>query len=107
MEYVSEYIFLISRKNRKKRKKNENTKKKEKETKEEKIISPENKFKKNCSCPGEDFSRHPHFRKQEFFFFGLNKERYGVSLCIQSKYGIIRTRITPNKDTFLVFVFFQ
>ena len=56
MEYVSEYIFLISRKNRKKRKKNENTKKKKKEkgkgTKEEKIISPENKFKKKLQLPG-------------------------------------------------------
>ena len=32
--------------------------------------------------------------------FGLNTERYGVSLRIQSKYGKIRTRITPNTDTF-------
>ena len=27
-------------------------------------------------------------------------ERYGVSLCIQSEYGKIRTRKTPNRDTF-------
>ena len=32
--------------------------------------------------------------------FGLNMERYGVSLHIQSKCGKIRTRITPNTDTF-------
>ena len=32
--------------------------------------------------------------------FGLNGERYGVSLCIQSKCGKIRTRITPNTGTF-------
>ena len=32
--------------------------------------------------------------------FGLNTERYGVSLCIQSKCGKMRTRITPNTDTF-------
>ena len=32
---------------------------------------------------------------------GLNMERYGVSLwCIQSKCGQIRTRKTPNTDTF-------
>ena len=32
--------------------------------------------------------------------FGLNTERYSVSLCIQSECGKIRTRITPNSDTF-------
>ena len=32
--------------------------------------------------------------------FGLNKEKYGVSLHINSEYGKIRTRITPNTDTF-------
>ena len=39
----------------------------------------------------------PHFPT-----FGLNMERYGVSLCIQSKCGKIRTRTTPNTDTFYV-----
>ena len=43
--------------------------KKEKETIEETIISLENRLKKNCSPPGEGFSRHPHFQKQEFFLF--------------------------------------
>ena len=38
--------------------------------------------------------------------FGLNTEIYGVSLCIQSKCGKIRTRITPNTDTFHA-VFFR
>ena len=37
----------------------------------------------------------PHFPA-----FGLNTERYGVSLCIQSECGKMRTRITPNTDTF-------
>ena len=37
----------------------------------------------------------PHFSA-----FGLNAERYSVSLRIQSKCGNMRTRITPNKDTF-------
>ena len=34
--------------------------------------------------------------------FGLNTERYGVSLRIPSKCGKIRTRKTPNTDTFHV-----
>ena len=37
----------------------------------------------------------PHFRA-----FGLNMERYGVSLRIQYECGKMRTRITPNKVTF-------
>ena len=37
----------------------------------------------------------PHFPT-----IGLNTERYGVSLHIQSEYGKMRTRITPNMDTF-------
>ena len=32
--------------------------------------------------------------------FGLNTERYRVSLRIQSECGKMRTRITPNTDTF-------
>ena len=39
----------------------------------------------------------PHFPA-----FGLNTERYSVSLRIQSECGKIRTRITPNTDTFYV-----
>ena len=37
---------------------------------------------------------------RHFPAFGMNTERYGVSLCIQSECGKIRTRITPNMDTF-------
>ena len=37
----------------------------------------------------------PHFSA-----FGLNTERYSVSLRIQSKCRKMRTRITPNTDTF-------
>ena len=37
----------------------------------------------------------PHFPA-----FGLNMERYSVSLRIQSEYGKMRTRTTPNTDTF-------
>ena len=37
--------------------------------------------------------------------FGLNTERHGVSLRIQSECGKIQTRFTPNTDTFhVVFV---
>ena len=32
--------------------------------------------------------------------FGLNAKRYSVSLRIQSECGEMRTRITPNTDTF-------
>ena len=41
----------------------------------------------------------PHFPP-----FGLNTEKYGVSLRIQSDYGKIRTRRTPNSDTFHVVI---
>ena len=37
----------------------------------------------------------PHFPE-----FGLNTERYSVSLRIQSECGKMRTRITPNTDIF-------
>ena len=37
----------------------------------------------------------PHFAA-----FGLNTDRYGASLHIQSECGKVRTRITPNTDTF-------
>ena len=35
-----------------------------------------------------------------FITFGLNTERYSISLYIQSESNKIRTRITPNTDTF-------
>ena len=35
-----------------------------------------------------------------FPVFRLNMERYGISLRIQSECGKIRTKKTPNKDTF-------
>ena len=35
-----------------------------------------------------------------FSAFGVNMERYGAFLHIQSECGKIRTRITPNTDTF-------
>ena len=34
--------------------------------------------------------------------FRLNAKRYSVSLNIESEYGKIRTRITPNTGTFYV-----
>ena len=37
----------------------------------------------------------PHFPA-----FGLNTERYSVSIRIQSECGKMQTRITPNTDTF-------
>ena len=35
-----------------------------------------------------------------FSAFWLNTEKYSVSFCIQSKYGKIWNRITPNTDAF-------
>ena len=35
-----------------------------------------------------------------FLTFGLNTEKYSISLRIQSECGKMRTRITPNTDTF-------
>ena len=40
----------------------------------------------------------------DFPAFGLNTERYPVSFRIQSEYGNIRNRITPNTDTFYAVV---
>ena len=37
--------------------------------------------------------------------FGLNAERYSVSLRTQAEWGEIRTRITPNTDTFYAVTF--
>ena len=37
----------------------------------------------------------PHFPA-----FGLNPERYGISLRIQSECGEMRTKINPGSDTF-------
>ena len=37
----------------------------------------------------------PHFPA-----FGLNSKRYSVSVHIQSERGEIRTRISPNTETF-------
>ena len=37
--------------------------------------------------------------------FGLNTERYSISLRIQSECGKMRTRITPNTDTFYAVLF--
>ena len=48
------------------------------------------------SCSG------PHFSA-----FELNTERYSVSLGIHSEYGDVRTRITPNTDTFHAVIFTQ
>ena len=40
------------------------------------------------------------FSGRYFLEFGLNTERYGLSLRIQCECGKIRTRKTPNADTF-------
>ena len=46
------------------------------------------------------------FSGLDFPSFGLKTERYEVSLLIQAKCGKIRTKKTPNTDTFnTVFIF--
>ena len=45
-------------------------------------------------------SKYGVFSGPYFPSFGLNTERYGVSLRIQSECGEIETRKTPNTDTF-------
>ena len=65
--YIRIYIFNFKKQQTNKQKKQES--KKAKETREEKIY-PKNWLKKwLCGRPGEDFSCHPHFWKQEFFFW--------------------------------------
>ena len=44
--------------------------------------------------------RIPSFSGSYFPAFALNMERYSVSLHIHSECGKIRTRKTPNTDTF-------
>ena len=54
------------------------------------------------ACPF-DCVKSVHIRSYSgpyFPAFGLNTERYSVSLRIQSECGKIWTRITPNTDTF-------
>ena len=46
-------------------------------------------------CPYSELFWSAHFSA-----FGLNTERYGVSLHIQSECGKILTEKTPNTDTF-------
>ena len=67
VECVSEYTFSvlqnIKQTNKQTNKKQES--KTAKKAQEKKIISLENLLKKNCGRPGNRFSRHPHFYKQE------------------------------------------
>ena len=47
------------------------------------------------------------FSGPNFRTFELTTERYSISLCMQSECGEIRTRITPNKDTFYAVLTFN
>ena len=51
-----------------------------------------------CSCMKR--LRIRGYYGPHFLAFGLNTERYSVSLRIQSECGKMRARITPNTDTF-------
>ena len=43
---------------------------------------------------------YSEFSGPYFLVFGLNTERYGLSLCVQSECRKIQTRKTTNTDTF-------
>ena len=64
------YIFNF-KKQANKQKKTRIQKKQKKLKKKREYIRKINKNKYICGRPGEDFSRHSHIRKQEYFSFGL------------------------------------
>ena len=80
--------FQFQKTNKHEKKKQEY--KKAKETKEEKRISMENRLKKLiCGRPGKNFSHHPHFQKQEFFWpenVFLPRNQISVQLHSLSKF---------------------
>ena len=68
-----------------------------------------------CFRGKTNFSTRTHYVKRvrirsysgrHFPAFGMNTERYGVSLRIQSECGKMRTRITRNTDTFYTMTIF-
>ena len=60
---------------------------------------------KNINCV--ESVRIRSFSGPYFPALGLNTERYGVSLRIQSEYRKIRIRKTPNMDTFYAVITIQ
>ena len=59
------------------------------------------KFQRNlCINPCVKKVRIRSYSGPHFPAHGLNTEKYGVSLRIQSEYGKMRTRIIPNTNTF-------
>ena len=72
VECVAEYITFNFNKqiSQTKKQKNKDTKKQKKLKKKSEYLRKIDK-KNICGHPGEDFSRHPHLRKQEHLFFGL------------------------------------
>ena len=41
--------------------------------------------KKKCGISGENFSRHPHFREKEFFFFLAQSTKSSPKLYLRRK----------------------
>ena len=63
-----------------------------------------------CGRPGEDFSRHPHFQKQEYFFFDLRSMVWRPILKLKNKTHVryVQETFTTYINTvvqFLVYVF--
>ena len=64
-------------------------------------------FVRDCRILNIHFMKSVRIRSYSgpyFHEFGLNTDRYSVSLRIQSKCGKMRTRITPNTDNLYVVI---
>ena len=63
-------IYILNfKKQQTNKRKQESKKQKKLKKKREFLRKIDKKKKKKCSRPVEDFSRHPHFRKEEYFFW--------------------------------------
>ena len=114
VEFVSEYMFLISKKNKQTSKTKKENIKTAKETKEEKKISPENRFEKiNLRSPGSIFFSSPAFPETKGVFwpnvlsvlyFCFSRNFLILYWCKDCK-NVIRDRkeISPKQTFLLVF----
>ena len=99
VECVAEYITFNFNKqiSQTKKQKNKDTKKQKKLKKKSEYLRKIDK-KNICGHPGEDFSRHPHLRKQEHLFFGLIEYLQSeltvlLGICIISKNSDAHSRL--------------
>ena len=62
-------IYILNFKKQQTNKQKQESKKQKKLKKKTEFLRKIDKKKKKCGRRVEDFSRHPHFRKQEYFFW--------------------------------------